>query len=1139
MTNNNANSSTGVAELFHMLESNKLSEVEEIKKVFHDHFLSTKDNWLVNGLFDYYLSTDSLRAVEVLAGVREPHDKHLFDRLTETLTAKPANNGQKVRTLTLLGHVARRQPTWLFKLASHTLFRQLLHLLKVEEDIVLLMSALLLLITLLPMLPTALTPHLNEIFEVFSRLASFHYHRFISISSAYSVSFSTISMLNQHGGCDADQLYLLHVQVGLHHLFYRLYAMYPCNFVSFLKQQYLQRDQLAIFKKIISPMLDSVRMHPLLVTMSKDSEISSSRWKKMEHHDVVAECGRFSLLERSNRDEAGVPIANMRFTPISDYSCPYTPISSNSEFPMVMENTGLPNGSQDGSFWSPSMVVSPQSPPPANSLQATPLSQHEAKSTPTTPGAASLNISTGSTAVSNRSRTSPPEAAVEATPETTPVKDARQMPGRQLPVGSAAVRALSAFGNNGLLSGATSSSRPSTPTPVNHLVSTPSAAASNISAALFSSLADSGSSSSIFDRKLNKIVADRQNAQQSTMALKQEEQVVVTSSTTTSVKRMSTPTATQMMMAQVTTEQVNAMLNGRVEMQQHQLEDQEVSDIVSARRSTLFETKDCSEKERQTFNDLSRKVLLKFYCKNPTPVPSSKTRRRAKSCPDMESISRPEDTSERSTQTCGLLPYECFFLDILDQRASNEAQANVPESARLSPSAMLERYIEVCSRNTGYGETKCRSKQSWPGGRRSTKPDDEENSAAASQLQQQQQQSANDDVSSESSSAGCWGEMDRANQQIQLMLMQLQFERQRREVHAERNRRLLGKLRDSRALEELNTAMTKSLKISENEIEALKSELSRSKLELRTELNKQKEAIHHWQTKCNEEQQRNAALNDRIESLEDELKSEKKKVTDHESKTRAAEATLFEAAHQLKEALRAANQSEELKRVLEAVQKRFLLLGEAQARIQEKINAPVHMARQEAAQIQRSWSEEVSSLRRQLDSQTLHLESLKARLADLEHKDARKEVQLVDQQRLLQESKEKHSAELEAVESKYKAQMEINLLLEGRILELHGKLEQATFGMSSSSGAVNLASSASPKERSPPLSASLASSSEGSLAFIHSAMNDCCDPAGEIANLQAIVEPAAGPSSSAGQVVITSTAKTIMANSSATAASQR
>lgn len=39
------------------------------------------------------------------------------------------------------------------------------------------------------------------------------------------------------------------------------------------------------------------------------------------------------------------------------------------------------------------------------------------------------------------------------------------------------------------------------------------------------------------------------------------------------------------------------------------------------------------------------------------------------------------------------------------------------------------------------------------------------------------------------------------------MQMQLQFERQRREVHAERNRRLLGKSRDLRASEEHNLAL--------------------------------------------------------------------------------------------------------------------------------------------------------------------------------------------------------------------------------------------------------------------------------------------------------------------------------------------
>lgn len=50
-------------------------------------------------------------------------------------------------------------------------------------------------------------------------------------------------------------------------------------------------------------------------------------------------------------------------------------------------------------------------------------------------------------------------------------------------------------------------------------------------------------------------------------------------------------------------------------------------------------------------------------------------------------------------------------------------------------------------------------------------------------------------------------DMEAASQQIQLMQIQLQFERQRREVHAERNRRLSGKSRESRALQECNATL--------------------------------------------------------------------------------------------------------------------------------------------------------------------------------------------------------------------------------------------------------------------------------------------------------------------------------------------
>lgn len=39
-----------------------------------------KDPWILNGMYDYYMATNSTRALDVLVTVREPHDKFLFDR---------------------------------------------------------------------------------------------------------------------------------------------------------------------------------------------------------------------------------------------------------------------------------------------------------------------------------------------------------------------------------------------------------------------------------------------------------------------------------------------------------------------------------------------------------------------------------------------------------------------------------------------------------------------------------------------------------------------------------------------------------------------------------------------------------------------------------------------------------------------------------------------------------------------------------------------------------------------------------------------------------------------------------------------------------------------------------------------------
>ena len=42
-------------------------------------------------------------------------------------------------------------------------------------------------------------------------------------------------------------------------------------------------------------MLETVKMHPLLVTANKDTELSSHRWRSKEYHDVIAECSKLSV----------------------------------------------------------------------------------------------------------------------------------------------------------------------------------------------------------------------------------------------------------------------------------------------------------------------------------------------------------------------------------------------------------------------------------------------------------------------------------------------------------------------------------------------------------------------------------------------------------------------------------------------------------------------------------------------------------------------------------------------------------------------------------------------------------------------------------------------------------------------------
>ena len=72
-------------------------------------------------------------------------------------------------------------------------------------------------------------------------------------------------------------IYLLHLQVAVYSLFHRLYGMYPCNLLTYLRATYNKPDNMQVFEQTIRPMLERVRMHPMLVTASKDKEFNTER----------------------------------------------------------------------------------------------------------------------------------------------------------------------------------------------------------------------------------------------------------------------------------------------------------------------------------------------------------------------------------------------------------------------------------------------------------------------------------------------------------------------------------------------------------------------------------------------------------------------------------------------------------------------------------------------------------------------------------------------------------------------------------------------------------------------------------------------------------------------------------------------
>ncbi|XP_063753626.1 TSC complex subunit 1a isoform X3 [Eleginops maclovinus] len=345
-----SNQQLSIGELLLSLDSSDLQEAELVRAAVNQQLSSDRGGAVLSSLVEFYLDSSSSQVLLLLSSIREHHHKPLLEKLNEALS----RSGSRLPAVTLLGHLIRKQPPWVHTVSRSPLLPSLLRQLKTETDVVFLITAVLVLITLLPMIPQAGKQHIYDFFDVFGRLASWSYRN--------------------PGHVPVE--HLVHLQAGVYSLFHRLYGMFPCNFMSYLRLHYSMKENLDVFQEVVKPMLEHVRVHPELVTGTQDYELDPSRWRCYEVHDIVIECSRVSLdpLDSSCEEDA---YSSLREPPPSpsplphlNLTCSQDTISSSagsSVCPLLTSSPLTLSSSDmqvDDVTWSPSSQCGLSTPPP-------------------------------------------------------------------------------------------------------------------------------------------------------------------------------------------------------------------------------------------------------------------------------------------------------------------------------------------------------------------------------------------------------------------------------------------------------------------------------------------------------------------------------------------------------------------------------------------------------------------------------------------------------------------------------------------------------------------------------------------------------------------------------------------------------
>lgn len=850
------------------------------------------------------------------------------------------------------------------------------------------MHALFCIIILLPIIPTAMPQYLPDLFDIFLYLASWNCHHQPRLTE--------------------DQA--IHLQIGLSAYFQRMYGMYPCNFVAYLRD-HVQKEQPVVFQHTIRPLLETVKMHPMLLTSNRDLEKANGRWKEMEPHDVVVECSRFALdyqtrigaggaaalvaAGRSGELLAGDGVSASASSLISE--CPYykimsgrtvmeTPISQ--QLRRLLKSTPSQASSLCSPFYSPFSEMNDSATEPQRidniwsplwSVLATPppttATSGGGSGAPPTPtpsmggGAACYTIkpigggggggiaAATATNISHPqqqhqlqsiSGSSPPEAAVEATPETTPMKELLHgtAHGRAFPVNSPAVRAIwgvpaqqptsplrrdigtgSAFrfqpgsaGGGDVITNAMAISSPKILSFVNerHMYASQmirDTVGGGMATALQppasnNNAAGEGGGGAFATTRRQPLAADStpedaEVTQINSLVLRPPlpPQARFKRSPNGNTERMSTATPPQ-------SDTAKANLSTELSSDADATVGSDADADETAADGDGNGDSDVHDDDGTNDNSPAEKVSARR-------LQSKRSHFAARKC----------ERITIGTQTISQLPqsYDQMFLDLLAGTADSAPGPAIEACAPTVQQSATDAAAAADDATAVIAVTTVQRGPAQPAAPLS--PYD-----LLDQYIQNVHRSPNAALSATSPTVS-----NANNDQIQLLQLQLQFERYRREVHAERNRRLLGKSRVNAALEMDNQELSEQRDRLAAESDELTAALNRARVQRTAQENEHDATVQRLQRDVLGERAAGAELRAGVEALQRSETDERRLRLAAVAELAACKAELFDMRNELAQTHERAEWGVRCREEMQRLQQEVLLMGEIQLKCRERL----------------------------------------------------------------------------------------------------------------------------------------------------------------------------------------------------------